>query len=691
MLVLIFVLVLSMGIGAALAARPTRTALEVTITSPPDGLEVAQEDIFTVEGLVIARNGDAGLVETFVQYAIGDGATDFRNVDGANLQILSGLQPQAQSLLKDQQYIVSWTLSGSPGVYEIRILSQGATAKSGTSVSRTVIIIPEPIPGVELVDSEYRDSSIGYGSATGTYANTFYSDDVYEVLSEGINAHGTKKTGDDTSELGWVYEFSGLSPRLDTMLYIECHAVFPSGDPIYEGFVVQAEYQGMWFEVVGIDLPAAGKVYSADLPDDNCQSIRLRIADIDRTVGDRVKSLLYIDHLYIDTAGFEVVNPGRELLFGGYYDAFSVSSWEYEADTNAWFYDRSFPLKNFGWGLVEEVLVIDVDGDGDLETITGGSGDYIQIFECINGAMVPVHTIAHPGTGFEVIRSIAAADLDGDNGPDLELLVSSSNFDIQTAIFKMIDGVYVPVFTISSNDPRPIGGTACAIGDIDGDPDLEFVVTEEYPELDGVSLLRLFDFVGGTWQEMADYSLELRPTMGNWIHTVQMVDVDNDGANEIFVDQYDSPVQVLEYSDGQLVKAWQAPFQAAPGIRERGGIAGDFTNDGNADIVVAFGQFDPEADTSLFMVYEFVGNTFTNTFNFTGPAFYSCGDNSLKIGDIDADGLNELVFVYSINVDTSAQRSLFSVFRNGLLLFTGDTGYRDSQVVAIGDYDNDAI
>lgn len=62
----------------------------------------------------------------------------------------------------------------------------------------------------------------------------------------------------------------------------------------------------------------------------------------------------------------------------------------------------------------------------------------------------------------------------------------------------------------------------------------------------------------------------------------------------------------------------------------------------------------------------------------------------MKIGDIDDDGQNELVFVYMINVDSPAQRSSLAVFRNDVLIFNADTGYRSSHVVAFGDYDNDA-
>ncbi|MFW9943779.1 MAG: hypothetical protein ACFFB7_02175 [Candidatus Sifarchaeia archaeon] len=677
------ILVVPAGFNSVTAKKPPRTALDVTITSPLDGIEVVKGNTFTVEGSVLAKRGDAGPVETFVQYSVGEGSTDFVNVDGTDLQIISGDQPQTETLQKDASYAVNWTLSGNLGTYEVRIFSQGSTVKSGASESRTVTISPETIPSTELVDVEYRDSSIGYGSATGIYSDTFYSDNVYEVLTEGVNKHGTNTPSDDTSELGWIYEFDGLTPRFDTDLQIECYAEFPRRDSYYEGFAVQVQYQGMWYDVVRISVGGSENMYSANLPDDSCQIIRVRIVDLDRTVGDRIKSSFYVDQLYLDTSDDPVVNPGKEILLGGSVDNHSVSTWE--LGPNTWYYDRSFPVSHYGWGDVNEILVIDVDGDGEDETIVGSHSNYVQIFECINGAMVPIHTMMHPGSGFEVIRSIAAADLDGDENPNLEILISSSNKDIQSAVFKMVDGVYIPIFNISSNDPRSVGGCACAIGDVDGDQDLEFIVTEEYPDTNGVSLLRLFDYdpQGETWVEIADYSFELGNGMLNWIPNVQILNLDDDEANEIFVRQKNSPLQVLEFSNGQLVKAWEANFGAT------GATTGDITNDGRVDIVTA-NSLGPDSEICLFMVYEFDGVTLMNTFNFSGPAFHTCGDNSMKIGDIDDDGQNELIFVYMINVDSPAQRSFFAVFRNDVLIFNADTGYRSSHVVAFGDYDNDA-
>ena len=686
MFAFVFLLTISLSFNIALAAKPPKTALDVTILNPQDGHTFENGEFFNVNGNVLAKRGDAGSVEIFVQYALGEGSTDFMNIDGTSLEIIRGFQPQTAQLLKDESYDVSWTLTGTPGTYEIRIFSQGSTAKSGSSESRTVTITPTSIPGIELADADYVDPSTGYGSRTGSYSDTFDSDDIYEVLSEGVNKQGTRTPGDDTSELGWIFEFNGLPSRQNTRLYIECHADFPRRDAYYEGFAVQAEYQGRWYDVVGISAETADKVYSAELPDDSSQSIRIRIIDTDRTVGDKIKSLLYIDQLFLDAAGSQVVNSGIELLFGGHRLEYTVSTWELAAGT--WYYDRSFPLKHFGYGEhtgygdVNEILVIDVDGDGKSETITGGQ--YAQIFDWVNGAMIPTHTIIHPGSELKGIYSIAAADLDGDGGQHLELLVSSINYDIQSSVFKMIDGKYVPIFNISSDYRREVGHCICAVGDVDGDPDLEFIVVEEYPTSSndaGHLLLRMFDYQGDTWQEIADFSFELGDQ--NWIDNVQILNLDNDDGNEIFIHHRGKPPMILEYTNGQLVKIWEAPrFAMAARV-------GDLRNNGQIQIV-ATGYLGPELGMG-FNVYEHIDGTFKNTFNFSTPALQGCGRRGLKLGDIDGDGQNELVFLYYTNVVNPPQHSMFAIFRNGELIFTADTGYGFSHVVAIGDYDTDAV
>ena len=70
-LVLALSLIFMLGSSYVMAVKPPKTALEVTILHPQDGVVVENGATLTVEGFVLARRGDAGLVETYVQYAVG--------------------------------------------------------------------------------------------------------------------------------------------------------------------------------------------------------------------------------------------------------------------------------------------------------------------------------------------------------------------------------------------------------------------------------------------------------------------------------------------------------------------------------------------------------------------------------------------------------------------------------------------
>ncbi|MFX1272802.1 MAG: hypothetical protein ACFFAX_14035, partial [Promethearchaeota archaeon] len=214
----LLVMMFSLSTCFVLAGKPAKTVLDVTISNPDDGLEVPYDEVseacgtFEVRGTVTARRGDAGLVQTFVQYAIGEGSTDFNFVGDANIQIVSGDEHQDAILAKDEPYDVIWTLTGTPTTYEIRLFSQGATSKDGESSSRTVTLLgppPEPPPDpptdCETIDDEYKDPENPFGTSSGTFVNTYFVDEVYEVLMEQPNSHGTKNPTDDTADLNWIY------------------------------------------------------------------------------------------------------------------------------------------------------------------------------------------------------------------------------------------------------------------------------------------------------------------------------------------------------------------------------------------------------------------------------------------------------------------------------------------------------
>ncbi|TFG96412.1 VCBS repeat-containing protein [Candidatus Thorarchaeota archaeon] len=1016
------ILLISIGYSGVMAVKPSKAVLNVAITSPSDGLEIEESVSFEVSGIVTCVKGDGGIVNSYVEYSVGAGSASFFPVDDSILRIVSGAQPQTQDLPMDESYTVSWILVGVPGVYEIGIRSEGTLAKSGTSEARTVVINgPPPPPGVFYITNEYQDPVVGYGTAIGSFMNTFDADGIYEILSEQKNDQGTKKPVDDTTLLGWIYEFTGVEPRPETTLFLVARAQFGVDDSD-TGFDVQFDFAGTWGTVLTIDNEGFDKEYSVDLPDDVSDTLRIRIVDNDRTVGNKETSSLYLDQVYVSDktqTGWEEViiadlpaetgrraveiadidgdsmneivvglvnsetwnlayydydgeawtenvlcttmryvhtlsigdidgDSNNEIVFGGigtdmslpelryvdleegewvehtiadpdilvlataigdldndgtnevalglmfsdgyelryyeydggawtgfnvddnlgesdgieiadvdhdgqnelvwlgswhsttgtalcyykystdvwekytipcptgwemdtgdidgdgeieiawgnyfeteneirvydyengqwyeynvsdvpnsaprigvyhvnigdldndgqnelafgladgvigyleyddgewneyyihqvdvvvevvtvgdldndgknevlvglesttgelrYYEIregpsnvelltggdvldFRVFPWEYDGTT--WNQQTAFPVASNSYGFIGDMIVTDVDGDSEMETIVGISGGTVQILENEDGVMIPTHTFVFPDTSS--FQSIAVGDLDNDGDPHLEILVSATNFEAQSAVYKFIDGEYRQVFNVSSADTRPVGGAACGIGDVNNDGDLEFVVTEEYPDEDGLCLLRLFDYSGNTWTELDSYSFTVSRLL-NWVFQTEIIDADNDGANEIYVNPEKEPIQLLELQEGQLVCTWMADIE--PFSSQKSSCVGDFTNDGLLDIVLA------DHATDLLYVFETVGGAIVNTFNVSVPDLQYSSYNGMKIGDIDTDGQNELVYV-------SHGDEYLRIFRNGELIHCLPLGYAGSHVVAIGNYDND--
>ncbi len=377
----------------------------------------------------------------------------------------------------------------------------------------------------------------------------------------------------------------------------------------------------------------------------------------------------------ISLIGGSNTTSGIEILLGGDYASHDVSVWENVNQT--WQKECSFDVYFPGWGMIFDIEVADIDGDTEMETIVANSGSKIHIYEYVEGQMVLSHNLTHPLWDDCQVVTIAVGDLDNDGSPYLEILAGTFDFNVQSVVFKRNGDSYSPALNISSSDPRNIGGPACCVGDIDNNDDLEFIVTEEFPDPEGVSLLRLFDWQTDHWANIRNYTFTTGD-IHNMVRQVQIEDVDNDGQNEVLVNQDQDFVLVLEYAGGVFVESWRCPLLTS---RVFSTLAGDITNDGKIDIVI------PDRLNGLIYIYETVETNIINTFNITlghgDQTAYTCID----IADLDGDSQNEWAFVY-YNV-TAFPHPWITVFKNDTILQQCQTGYLYAATVEIGNYDSD--
>lgn len=672
--ILLIFLILSFGLLMVSAKPPPRTVLSVTITSPQDDYVVANGETFIVMGNVLAKRGDAGWVDTYVQYAIGEGSTAFANLgyDPSVLHIVTESQPQSQSLLKDESYDVQWTLAGPSGIYEIRIYSEGEQAKSGESEAVTVKIQgPGPPPGAYFATSEEQDPTTGYGRATGSFEDTYYVDGTKEILAEEKNPQGTKKPTDDTTELGWIYRFENLpTTRASTMFYLFGYAEFLEDDSDTSFLVQEWTIMG-WNTILEISHTGVNKLFSTPITDNDAETLELRIVDNDRTVGNKQLSSLYIDQLLIGVDDFQPPTSGIEILLPP-YRCHHFQAWEHYG--NNWYHSADVPILTSG---ATDIEIADLDLDGNNEVVvaeliseTHGVG-LIEIFDFDLGPY-PVETLVLPEPFDTAVMSIAVGNFDGDPEPEIAAAAVRGG----AVIWDKVDGEYQIGFTLYEASYMDL----VAAGNLDTDPELElaFAVSLD-PVLCEVAL---YDFVEGTWLNTANYSTS---TPNSFFEHMEINDIDQNGVGELYVMYKDDPFYILTYTGDQLV-----PFGSVPDVIVGTDVGFSFITghlDTNGAMDIVFYTPFIDGSTEGFLVYEYTEAGFVFKYNIRNPGMGGVFGDQMALGDIDGDGANELVVSNGPGGIYSEGRMY--IFRNDVLIFMADLGVNDSNCVAIGDYDND--
>lgn len=668
-MLLVVVMVSSVMSQVVTAKKPARISLVVGMTGPVDGLIVENRDSFTVSGTVESRNGDAGYVEAFVQFSLGAGTSSFVDITGQRLEILTGLQPQASSILNGEQYSVTWSIAGEPGVYEIRIYCVSSGGLEGESTSATVTIkAPPPPAGTYFPTGEYQDPDTGFGSTTGSYIDTLLQDGIYEILREEVNTQGTKKPVDDITELGWIFEFAGLGARTQTTLNFFGHVETTASDSD-TGFDIQLDYYGIWVTVFSLKSGLSDSQSAVDIYDDLSSSIRIRFIDNDRTAGNAEISKVLVDCLFISN---NTITPppskssGIEILYAPYMGS-NFKVWEYNGTT--WYHAGNYAITAAG---ATDIKIVDLDLDGNNEVVVAETrGDnnnqgIIEIFDFDIG-ITPIQTLVLPPEFPVAVTSLAVRNFDWD--PYLEILCGLAAGG--AIMWDRVGGTYV----LAQIFPDSYIVNLVAAGDFDADPEYEFVMAAGWNprEVDVV----LYDFDGTSWMNVANYSGFSSP--GDGFGDLKTCDFNMDGIDEVVVSYHNDPLRVLSYLSGQLVCTWTSPFIYST----LGFSVGNITNNGKLDILLR----SPYPETKL-MYFEYQDGSFVNIGNISVPGMEGVYNGQISIGDLDADGLNE--FVVGDGPGGIYSQGHLWIFRGYTLLYDTIVAGNDANVVTIGDYDNDA-
>ena len=226
----------------------------------------------------------------------------------------------------------------------------------------------------------------------------------------------------------------------------------------------------------------------------------------------------------------------------------------------------------------EELRSADLDNDGDLDLIVGGSssGDTaLGWFENDgDGNFVQFESIMSTTPQSSTVMDFEVGDLDNDS--DLDIIVLTED----NSIFWFENGGTAAEFTrhFIISDTTSFSDGSLAIGDIDADGDLDFLASARFDE--GANSRTLLQFTNdgtGAFVEEALFSAEEAEAM-------ELLDVDADGDLDL-VRTTIFTVQLLE-NEGTGFEQFASPIGSLV-FNPQDIVVGDFDLDGDPDIVVS--------------------------------------------------------------------------------------------------------
>jgi hypothetical protein len=273
--------------------------------------------------------------------------------------------------------------------------------------------------------------------------------------------------------------------------------------------------------------------------------------------------------------------------------------------------------------IANAVALADMDGDGheDLVTAAVTSGLDVHVVQVMRGA--GDGTFGAP-TAVNVGRNpsgLAIADFDGDGKLDV---ASADTGDDQVTIL-----LGRPLLGPARSFAAGSGPSSVVAGDFDGDGKIDLVVADSTASDGGW----LRGNGNGTFAAARTFATALHP------QTVAAGDFDGDGRLDVVTAGRDSKQAsvLLGNGDGTFQAARNYPL-VSPGNDYRASVVvADIDHDGKLDLAVALGG-------NVSVLFGVGDGTFDAAVpSFSGLAFSAAPSYSLALGDLDGDGLVDVV------------------------------------------------
>ena len=323
------------------------------------------------------------------------------------------------------------------------------------------------------------------------------------------------------------------------------------------------------------------------------------------------------------------------------------------------------------------VVMSDIDGDGkiDLVVINSSISSNIASVFLNNGSNGAISFA--PKIDFAIsanIESIKVGDIDGDGKPDMIIINHSSNY---VSVLRNTSNIGAISFSSQMNFQCIPYPKSIAIADINGDGKTDLALTNA--DSNTVSILRNTGSIGNlSFAEKIDFAAGLGP--------ISMVigDLDSDNKPDMVVaNKYSNSVSVLRNLSSNGVINFAQKIDMLTGNNPKFVNLGDVDGNGKLDLAISnIG----DNKISIFQNTTSNGNlSFALKLDF--PTASAPG--SLAIGDIDGDGLPDLVSANEGSDNVSVLRNISS---NGSVNFETNVDFETGTApvsVAIGDINGD--
>lgn len=337
---------------------------------------------------------------------------------------------------------------------------------------------------------------------------------------------------------------------------------------------------------------ATGSIAFVDIDNDN---------DLDVLISGRNNSSTNIAQIHTNNGSGSFTEPTENSLEGVLYSSAAFADIDGDDDQDLLITGRDNSdiiiaklYTNDGSGVFTEiadtpfegvmhssVAFADIDGDNDQDLLISGRNsaeDPTCKLYTNNGSGVFTLDMSTPFPGVDM-SSIAFADIDGDNDQDVLITGQSGS----SPISKLYTNDGTGEFTLVSPSPfDQVRRSSIAFADVDGDDDLDVVITGVDASWNNIAKVYMNDSNGG-FTELEGNSLE-----GVYNSSVAFGDVDNDSDLDLLLtgQMFDGPfISRLYTNDGNGVfsEVQNTPFEGV----EQGSVAiADVDNDQDQDIFI---------------------------------------------------------------------------------------------------------